>query len=302
MGKKPFLLLGTAVLIALITSLLIYGYLKKSRANHVVVQTESVAVAAVDLLWGTKLTKEMMKQVDIPIRSLPGGFFSDPAAIIGRVLIYPVKANEPIFESRLAPKHVKTGGVAAVINPKKRAMAVKVDKVIGVSGFIHPGNRVDVLITLATGKASAPVTKTILENILVLAAGSETKEKRGMEERSSAVDVITLEVTPQEAEKLALATTQGKLQLVLRNFSDTEAVLTQGTSISNLLSSYSSQGPSKEKKGPPLTQGEPKKVAPPPPPPPPPEITGVEVEKPKPFIVEIIKGNKISEVKFEGGE
>jgi pilus assembly protein CpaB len=299
MGKRPFLLLGTAILVALITSLLIYGYLKKSRANHVAVQTESVAVAAVDLLWGTKLTKEMVKQVDVPIGSLPGGFFSNPAAIVGRVLIYPVKANEPIFETRLAPKHVKTGGVAAVINPNKRAMAVKVDKVIGVSGFIHPGNRVDVLITLATGKTSTPVTKTILENILVLAVGPETKEKRGIEERSSSVDVITLEVTPQEAEKLALAATEGKLQLVLRNYSDTESVLTQGTSISNLLSSYSSQGPSKEGKGPARKEGEPKKVTPPPPPP---EPSKVEVEKPKPFIVEIIKGNKISEVKFEGGE
>jgi pilus assembly protein CpaB len=300
MGKKPFLLLGTAVLIALITSLLIYGYLKKSRANHVAVQTESVAVAAVDLLWGTKLTKEMMKQVDVPIGSLPGDFFSDPTAIIGRVLIYPVKANEPIFGTRLAPKHIKTGGVAAVVSPNKRAMAVKVDKVIGVSGFIHPGNRVDVLITLATGKTLASVTKTILENILVLAVGSETKEKRGIEERSASVDVITLEVTPEEAEKLALATTEGKLQLVLRNFSDTEPILTQGTSISNLLSSYSSQGPPKEVKPPVRKESEPKKVAPPPPPPP--EIKKVEVEKPKPFIVEMIKGNKTSEVKFEGSD
>jgi pilus assembly protein CpaB len=300
MGKKPFLLLGTAILLALVTSVLIYGYLKKSRANHVAVQTESVAVATVDLLWGTKLTKEMMRQVDVPIGTLPGGFFSNPAAILGRVLIYPVKANEPIFETRLAPKHIKTGGVAAVVNPKKRAMAVKVDKVIGVSGFIHPGNRVDVLITLAAGKTSAPVTKTILENILVLAVGSETKEKRGIEERSSSVDVITLEVTPEEAEKLALATTEGKLQLVLRNFSDTEPVLTQGTSISNLLSSYSSQGPPKEVKPSVRKESDPKKVAPPPPPPP--EIKKVEVEKPKPFIVEIIKGNKTSEVKFEGSD
>ena len=300
MGKRPFLLLGTAAFIALITSFLIYGYLKKSRVTPVAIEKESVAVANVDLLWGTKLTKEMMKQVDIPKGTLPGDFFSDPSAIEGRVLIYPVKANEPIFESRLAPEHVKTGGVAAVVSPKKRAMAVKVDKVMGVSGFIHSGNRVDVLITLSTGKSSAPVTKTILENILVLAAGSETKEKRGIEERSSPVDVITLEVTPEEAEKLALATTEGKLQLVLRNFSDTEPVLTQGTSISTLLSSYSSQEPAKEKKGPVRKEVQPTKVTPPPPPPVQP--IKIEVEKPKPFTVEMIKGNKISEVKFEGGE
>ncbi len=140
---------------------------------------------------------------------------------------------------------MKVGGVAAVITPKKRAVAVKVDKVIGVSGYIHPGNRVDVLITLGTGKTYAPVTKTILENVLVLAVGSETKERKGFEEKSSPTDVITLEVTPEEAEKLALAATEGRLQLALRNFSDTENVVTQGTTLSTLLGSYS-QGSTKE--------------------------------------------------------
>lgn len=78
-----------------------------------------------------------------------------------------------IFESRLAPTSIKTGGVAAVIRSKKRPVAVKVDKVIGVSGFIHPGNRVDVLVTIATGKTSDPITKIVLQNILVLAVGPE---------------------------------------------------------------------------------------------------------------------------------
>jgi pilus assembly protein CpaB len=230
--------------------------------------------------------------------SLPDGYFSDPASLAGRVLTSPVKANEPIFETKLAPTSVKTGGIAAVITPKKRAVAIRVDKTIGVSGFIHPGNRVDILVTLSTGKTPIALTKTILENILVLAAGPET-ETKGKEEKPSNVDVITIEVTPEEAEKVALAASEGRLQLALRNFSDTEDVITKGTTIPTLLASYS-QGPVKEVKA------NARKVA---------VKRVIETETPVPapavekppakpsvFIVELIKGTKASEVKFEGRE
>lgn len=295
------MLLGAAISVALITSLLIYGYLqRKGKAEEATIQTQPVVVAAIDLFWGTVLTQEMLKRVHFLKGSLTGGFSSNPSSLVGRVLIYPVKANEPIFESRLAPMNIKTGGVAAVISLRKRAVAVKVDKVIGVSGFIQPGNRVDVLITLATGKSYVPVTKTILENILVLAVGSETKERRGVDEKSSSTDVITLEVTPGDAEKLALAAIEGRLQLALRNFSDTENVVTYGTTLSTLLGSYSLSS-AKETRS--LTRKEveikgPVSQAPTPPP----VIKQVESEKPSTFTVELIKGSKMSEVKFEGSE
>ena len=227
---KSFIPVGVAIIIALIASLMIYSYLqKKSKGQEVIVETQPVAVAVVDLPWGITLTKDMIKKVDFLKRSLTGDFFADLDSLVGRVLIYPVKANEPILESRLAPTNVKIGGVGAVISPKKRAVAVKVDKVVGVSGFIQTGSRVDVLITLSTGKAFTPITKTILENLLVLASGSDTKEKKGFEERASNTEVITLEVTPEEAEKLAMAAAEGKIQLALRNFNDTENVRTPGT-------------------------------------------------------------------------
>ncbi len=296
------MLLGVAVIIALMTSLLVYGYIqKKGSEKEVAVEIQPVVVAAVDLSWGTRITNEMLKKANFLKGSLTTGYFSDPALVVGRVLIYPVKADEPIFESRLAPVEMKTGGVAAVISPKKRAIAVKVDKVIGVSGFIHPGNRVDVLMTLATGRTFDPVTKTILENILVLAVGSETKERKGSEEKSSPTDVITLEVTPEEAEKLALAATEGRLQLALRNFSDTEDVVTEGTTVSTLVGSTHSPAPAKERRPRSRKEVEVKKVAPQELPPPPAEK---KVDPPKLSIhtVELIKGNKISEVKFEGSE
>jgi pilus assembly protein CpaB len=302
MGKyKSVMLLGVAVIIALITSLLVYGYIqRKGSPKEVAVDIQPIVIAAVDLSWGTRITNEMLKKANFLKGSLTTGYFSDPALVVGRVLIYPVKANEPIFESRLAPVEMKAGGVAAVISPKKRAIAVKVDKVIGVSGFIHPGNRVDVLMTLASGRTFDPVTKTILENILVLAVGTETKERRSSEEKSSPTDVITLEVTPEEAEKLALAATEGRLQLALRNFSDMENVVTHGTTVTTLVGSHS-LSPPREMRPPARKEVEVKKVAPQELPPPPVEKK-VDPSKLSIHTVELIKGSKVSELKFEGSE
>ncbi len=308
MGKyRPFILLGAAIIVAAIVTLLIYDWLqKKGKAKEVTIETQTVAVARVDLQWGTFLTKEMMETKPFLKSSLPAGYFPDPSSLVGRVLISPIKANEPLTESRLAPTSIRTGGVAAVVSAKKRAVAVKVDKVIGVSGFIHPNNRVDVLVTLTTGKDRIPITKTVLENILVLAAGPEF-EAKGKEEKQAPVDVVTLEATPEEAEKLALAATEGKILLVLRNFSDTEEVLTKGMTIPVLLASYSGSGysPVTETKPAPTPAVAKKKpvssMAPAPVP-----ITEKKAEdkkeKPKPFIVELIKGSTTKEVRFEEGE
>lgn len=244
MGKnKGLIILGVGVLLALLAGLMTHGWLKgKAKAQGRASETETVTVAALDLTWGTVLTKGMVKTAPFLKQSLPDGYFLDPAKLEGRTLISPLKANEPILESRLAPSNVTGGGIAAVIGQQKRAMAVKVDKVIGVSGFIHPGNRVDVLVTLNRNeKITTPITKTVLENVLVLATGSEM-EKVGKGEKAAPVDVITLEVSVDEGEKLALAATEGKLNLALRNLADAKAVTTRGTTIPALLSSLSGSG------------------------------------------------------------
>jgi len=296
MGKyRVFVMYGVAVIIALIATFLIINWLQtKAKVTEAVPQeTQEVAVAKGDLKWGTVITKQMIETRPFLKKSLPGGYFTDPSALAGRVLISSVRANEPIFESRLAPITVKTGGVGAMVTPKKRAMAVKVDKVIGVSGFIYPGNRVDVLVTLPIERTQTYMTKTVLENILVLAAGPEI-EAKGKEEKSSTVDVITLEVTPEEAEKLALSATQGRLQLVLRNFSDTEDVITKGTTVPILLASYS-YGPVQEAKALPAL---PVRTAPMKRP-----TFAVERIKKPVYTVEVIRGGpksiEVKEVKFE---
>lgn len=273
MKNRPFILLGLAIVVALATSILIYGWLQRETEVKEVISLDviPVGVAVVDLSWGKKLIAEEIEMVDFLKGSLQSGYFSDPSELEGRVLIYPVRAGEPIFESRLAPISVQTGGVAAVISPKKRALAVKVDKVIGIAGFIQPGNRVDVLVTIESGKSSESVTKMVLENILVLATGSEM-EKTDEEGKATLVDVITLEVTPEEGEKLALATTEGRIQLALRNYTDTDEFLTEGITIPKLLKSYSKKSP---------------KIA-----------KGKVVKRKKQVVVDFIKGDQTSKLKF----
>ncbi len=291
MGKnKALIILGVGVFIALVAGIFTYGWLQnKTRVAAQTQETLSVVVASSDLPWGTVLTTNMVKLAPFLRQSLPEGHFSNTTQVAGRTLIHPVKANEPVFESRLAPSSAQGGGVAAVITPKKRAMAVKVDKVVGVSGFIHPGNRVDVLVTLSqTGKVTTPITKTVLENVLVLATGADV-EKTGNREKPTQVDVITLEVAPEEGEKLALAASEGKLQLALRNSADTGDVLTRGTTFPVLLGSYSSPGQVSKEEQPP----KPKKQAASPAPRPAPIPT---------VSVELVKGGAISSVNFNKGD
>jgi pilus assembly protein CpaB len=277
--QKPLLLFGLAVVVALVVTVLIHGQLKQMTTTQAQArETQTVVVAAVDLPWGTSITGPMVKTMTYLKESLPGGHFTDPAALVGRTNIYPLKAGEPLFESQLAPTTVSQGGVAALVTPKKRAMGVKVDKVVGVSGFIHPGNRVDVLVTLSrSDRQNEPMTKIVLENILVLATGTEL-EKSGKQEKPSQVDVITLEVTPEEGEKLALAAQEGKLQLALRNYSDSATSDTRGTTIPGLLS-----------------QAAPTKAA----------VKKVAAPRPAPapgFTVETIRGSKVTETNFKKGE
>ncbi|HHT9110053.1 MAG TPA: Flp pilus assembly protein CpaB, partial [Candidatus Brocadiaceae bacterium] len=233
------LMIGIALVISLAVGYFAYTRVQKaSRVNVKSLETRTIAVAKFDFSSGTLLQKNMIKMAPFQKDSLPSGYFNKESMLDGRVLIQPLKANMPLIESMLAPTTVKAGGVAAIVSLQKRAMSVKVDRVIGVSGYIAPEHRVDVLVTVSYKEKESvlPVTKTILENIRVLAVGSEVddKEKKG---KPISVDVVTLEVTPEEGEKLALASTQGKIQLALRNYVDAEDVLTRGVTIPNLISS-----------------------------------------------------------------
>ncbi|MBX3350917.1 MAG: Flp pilus assembly protein CpaB [Nitrospira sp.] len=240
---RPLVFFGLAVILAVITSVFVFSWLQneKNRLLAAPLPTSKnvqVLVASADIPWGTKLAPEMTLMQEVPPGAIPEGHFTTLDAIKDRVLLVDVKRNELFLESKLAPVGA-AGGVAAVTDPNKRAMSVKVDDVIGVAGFIKPADRVDVMVTIEpeTGKQGHVIAKVILENVKVLAAGTQM-ERKGKDEEPKPVQVITVEVDVDEAEKLALASTQGKLRLALRNPLNSEKVLTKGAQVGALLNSY----------------------------------------------------------------
>lgn len=237
---------AVALLLGLATSFFVFSWLQDEKNRLLAApiplsKNVPVLVANADLTWGTKLSPEMMQLQEFPSGAIPEGTFASLEAIKDRVLLIDLKRSELLLESKLAPLGTTSGGVAAVTDIDKRAMSVKVDDVIGVAGFIKPGDRVDVMVTIEPegGKQANMnmMSKMILENVKVLASGTQM-ERKGKDEEPKPVQVITVEVDVEEAEKLALASTQGKLRLALRNPLNSVKVLTKGANVGALLSSY----------------------------------------------------------------
>jgi pilus assembly protein CpaB len=179
----------------------------------------------------------MVKTTPFLKQSLPAGYFVSTADLKGRVLLTPLKINEPVTEDKLAPISVKTGGVSAILKPGTRAISIKGNKVLGISGLVDPGNRVDVILTVTDPTIKKIRSKIVLENLLVLATGTEIQKNEKGEPMP--VDVYTLEVTPEQSEKVALAASQGKLNFALRPATDSEDIYTRGVTIPQLLASSS---------------------------------------------------------------
>lgn len=232
------------LVIALLAAFLVsYGVYQKTDTQPAVSTDETtdrlVQIAVVDrpLGRGDLITAQDLRMASYLEKTLPNGHFTDLDTPVGRVVIKPIQATEPLLESALAPQELKKGGLAAVITTQKRAMAVKVNDVIGVAGFLHPGHMVDVLVSLEQpGEKRELITKTILENILVLSVGTQAQETD--DKTAKKVTVATLEVDLREAEKLALAVNEGNIQLALRGYSDNDQILTKGITVPTLLKSY----------------------------------------------------------------
>ena len=196
-----------------------------------------IAVAAREIDLGTALDATAITTLAWPAGSLPEGAFADPAALQGRVVRTSLARGEPILASKLAPVGAR-GGLAAAIGEGRRAITVRVNEVIGVAGFALPGNLVDVMVhtTVDDEKRGngAPLSKIVLEGILVLAVAQEASRD---ETRPKVVNAVTLEVTPQQAELLDVARSVGNLSLVLRNPVDRRAASTVGMGKTDLFSS-----------------------------------------------------------------
>lgn len=201
-----------------------------------VASSGKVAVAMFDIQLGSRVTPDMVLMIDWPVGNVPNGVFKDPKALEGRVVRTGLTRGEPILESKLAPVGTQ-GGLSAVVGEGKRAITVRVNDVIGVAGFALPGNFVDIMVNTQEegakgGDKDRSISKIVLEHILVLAVAQESGRD---ETKPKVVNAVTLEVTPEQAEKIDLARSVGSLSLVLRNQVDQNSLTTAGATKDSLL-------------------------------------------------------------------
>ena len=225
MNRKALIILGLAAIFGLLTAVLVHRTLKEGLSARASQKTKKIAVAAVKLGLGTQIKAEQVSLAEWPESLLPRGTFHEVEKLVGRVTIAEIFPGEPILEARLAPEG-SAAGLPAIIPPGMRAMTVKVDEVIGVAGFVAPGTYVDVVATVVEGTGQNAVSRVILQNVKVLASGQRMETQK--DGQAIEVKTVTLQVTPEEAEILALASNAGKLQLVMRNTVDRETVSTKG--------------------------------------------------------------------------
>lgn len=177
-----------------------------------------VLVATRDLDLGQAITPVMLQAIAWPAGNVPAGAFTDPKQLEGRVVRNSIFQGEPVLEPKLAPEGTKAG-LDSIIKPGHRAITVKVNEVIGVAGFLAPGSFVDLLVNIRDDRDDA-ISRVVLERIMVLAVAQEAR--RPDETRPRVVNAVTLEVTPEQAEKIDLARNVGTLSLMLRNQVDVE--------------------------------------------------------------------------------
>jgi len=230
--KRIWIMLGIAALAGILAVTLASRWLNQQTLNG----TAKIAVASTDISLGQRLTPEMLNLVDWPSGSMPHGAIRNLNGLDGRVLKTNVLRGEPVLEAKLAPEGTK-GGLSAVIGEGKRAITVRVNDVIGVAGFALPGNYVDIIVNTQRDSSDQAardknISKIVLERILVLAIAQEVSRD---ETKPKVVNAVTLEVTPDQAERIDLARSVGTLSLVLRNQVDPQAVETAGATKETLL-------------------------------------------------------------------
>lgn len=277
MNRRLLTILLVAFVIASVCTFLVYRILGHMVVASKPVSTTRVVAAATDIKLGTVLTAADLTTTEIA-GTTPKGALLKPDQAINRGVISDIYQGEPILESRLAPAG-SGGGLAATIPPGMRADAVRVDEVVGVAGFVTPGMRVDVLVSGTPPGATiaqSTVTKTVLQNIEVLSAGTDIqKDAAGKPQQ---VQVVNLLVTPEQAETLSLAS-QLKIQLVLRNPLDTKIASVPGTAMGSL---FTDQNPTPQPQR---------------------RVVARPAPKPAPqYSIQVINGSSTTEEKFSSPE
>jgi pilus assembly protein CpaB len=282
---------GIAVLLAVLASVGAYKFLSGTSriAEQARLQTVGIVVAQVDIPLGSTVNQNQVVVSPWPKDNYPKDALADTKIVVGRVALRDFLRGEPIVESKLVPLNKSTGLLSLKVPPGMRAFSIKVNEVVGVGGFIVPESRMDVIVTTNPSRSSPEkISKIVLEDVRVLAVGQVIEQK---ENKPVTVNTVTLALTPEDAEKLALAGNDGIIQLVMRNFSDNAVVMTGGYNKTRLLSSYRNAplvpevAPPKGDKPRRVSRKSPSPAAAPPP--------------KKAYMVEVIKGNKRTEEKLD---
>jgi pilus assembly protein CpaB len=242
--RRPVIFVALAGLAAMLASVVVYSALKKREAEvqRAMAKTIYIVVAATDLPLGTKIDPGQLKLVRWSADAIPDGAFMDPSQVAGAFVKNEFVTNDPIVATKLYLGQKTAGVMPLLIPPGMRAVSVPVDEVSDISGFILPHARVDILVAVSNqgaGHGDQPFSKIVLQNVEILAVAQEVENKKDEPEQ---VKVVTVLVTPQDAERLALATREGVLHLAMRNYSDNKIVLTSGSDVQQLLHQYSLGG------------------------------------------------------------
>ena len=277
MRRRFLLILICASVIGFLASFLVYRVVSQaaSARND---QSESILVATVDLGLADTVTSQHIKLVSWPKASVPPGALRTPAEAEGRVVRSSVVAGEPLIDGKLAPQLSGRGGIMPMLIPEgQRGVTIRVDEAMRESGFVLPNSRVDVLVSMPKAGTNEKIAKVILQDVTVLASGQTVEMK---DNKPVTNTTVTLALTPQQVERLAVAQSEGRLMLVQRNLRDTQFVRTPGATPSSLLSDIA-PAPSPEQKPTVLARSAPLPVP--------------VVEK---YPVAVIRGTKITEQTF----
>ncbi len=269
---RHVIVVGVAVLTAALASLGVYLTLKRMPVREVEVARAFVVVAARALPTGVRLAADDLKVVPWPASSMVKGGFAKVEDVVDRGLLASAVENEPLVETKLAPRNAGAG-LSSAIPAGMRAMSVKVNDVIGVAGFLDPGTRVDLMVTIRQKDEST--SRTVVSNVQVLTSGTRGDQQRPKDAKATpaSAPVVTLLVSPEDAERIALAQSEGQIMLSLRNPLDTEQTASSGVRTAALFGRAAEPEP--------VVKAVSVRRAPPPPvpvvaPPPPPKIYTVE--------------------------
>src|ERR1035437_5930925 len=277
MNRSRLLMIGgLALAVGLLVAFSVYSKLRTSPGSNSGERAVRVVVAADDVLVGVKLDAHDVRVITLPESAAPPGAFSDPAKVLGRGAVLPIGKGDFILSSKLAALNAG-GGLPSLIPPGMRAVSVRVNDVVSVAGFVQPGTRVDVLATGNQGSGNERQTTTVLENVAVIAVGKSLNRNASAEAQTA--PVITLLLSPDDAQKLALTSQEGRIQLSLRNPLDTKKGGIGATRTSSL---YLGDKPVATEPKPKIRKVAAKVPAPP----------------PAPYAVEMIRGSKRDETKF----